>query len=268
MTPTTTPTAAEELRELLKEAIELLNDSAQLPFKDTAHHERVKRLGEEIGFGAMMHCATLGWREANAEQGYPVGGEFTVGHTRIVVEKFVGRAKAALQAPTLPVPVREIEEALEAAGFLSELPFHPVKSADELRLDVPNVVGQVNALLKLLNAWPALRQLPAGAWSGWRDISSAPRDGTWIELYRPKAFLGTHAPIVIGLWHEFMDEADSSGSWTWPSGIYDAINDPDGALSQIEDDLEYWYSEEFTHWRPITLPDAPNPEAKVSDNGN
>lgn len=116
---------------LLKEAIELLDDGAQLPFKDTAHHERVKRLGEEIGFGAMMHCATLGWREANAERGHPVGGEFTVGHTRIVVEKFVERAKAALETaadqspgiwntPAIRSVMKERKRQIEKEGWTPE----------------------------------------------------------------------------------------------------------------------------------------------------
>ncbi len=92
------PRGESELREALEQAIELLDDSARIPAKDHAHHERVKALGKEIGFGALMSVATLAWREWSEEQGYPVGSEFTSGHCRIVVEKAVARARKALAA--------------------------------------------------------------------------------------------------------------------------------------------------------------------------
>lgn len=84
------------LASVLEDALELLSDSAKLPPKDPAYHDVVKRLGSEIGFGAMMSCATLAWRERLAEQGYTEGGEHTVGHTRIVVERLIERIRAAL----------------------------------------------------------------------------------------------------------------------------------------------------------------------------
>ncbi len=41
--------------------------------------EAVRRLGELMGFGAMMHLAEEVWRARLVEQGYPPGGEFAVG---------------------------------------------------------------------------------------------------------------------------------------------------------------------------------------------
>lgn len=87
---------------LLAEAVELLADSAEIPIKDIAYHKIVKDLGSQIGFGALMNCATLAWRETQQEKGYPIGSEFTVGHTRVVVEKFIERARTALSAAPAP----------------------------------------------------------------------------------------------------------------------------------------------------------------------
>jgi hypothetical protein len=55
-------------------------------FPDPQHHERVKALGREIGFGAMMATAEAGWREVNEEKGNPKGSEFVAGPCRSTVD--------------------------------------------------------------------------------------------------------------------------------------------------------------------------------------
>lgn len=66
-------------------------------FPDPVHHDRVKALGREIGFGALMATASAGWREVMAEKGYPLGGEFVAGpcHGTVVsVLEIIRRARA------------------------------------------------------------------------------------------------------------------------------------------------------------------------------
>lgn len=58
---------------------------------------------------------------------------------------------------TLLEALERIDAALEQTSLLNGVPYHPVKTVDEIRLDVPNVVGQINAFILLLNAYPAIR---------------------------------------------------------------------------------------------------------------
>lgn len=44
-----------------------------------ADREKVRLLGEDIGYGRMMHFAEELWREMLARKKYPTGGEFSVG---------------------------------------------------------------------------------------------------------------------------------------------------------------------------------------------
>jgi hypothetical protein len=47
-----------------------------------AARRRVADLGEEIGFGHVMHLAQQAWRASLVSCGYPPGGELTVGPCR------------------------------------------------------------------------------------------------------------------------------------------------------------------------------------------
>lgn len=47
-------------------------------FRDQLEFEAVTRLGQQIGFGNMMHLAQKAWRDQLLKQGAE-GGEFTVG---------------------------------------------------------------------------------------------------------------------------------------------------------------------------------------------
>ena len=153
----------------------------------------------------------------------------------------VVRAKAALkaQAPTLPVPVKEIEEAmleLDAVREAAEaIPGHGAKQ--EVR------DAEAEALKAFETHWPALHQIHAGAWSGWRDISSAPRDGSTILIARYDETFGW----VRGT-SQWVD--DLGGNWL------------SRGVRGVADGLGLAHP---THWKPFdppTLPDAPTPPSE------
>ncbi len=43
------------------------------------HKQLVRQLGEAIGYGNLMSLASDGWREALERDGFPSGGEFSLG---------------------------------------------------------------------------------------------------------------------------------------------------------------------------------------------
>lgn len=47
--------------------------------------EQVRALGAVIGYGNMMHIASVSWGEKLAADGYPSGGEFVIGPCRALV---------------------------------------------------------------------------------------------------------------------------------------------------------------------------------------
>jgi hypothetical protein len=151
MPPTTTPTAADELRE--------------------------RQIWQCIARGIMDE--------------WPNGGKKrTIGQT---IDDMIDTAKVVLkeqgmslsQAPTLPVPVKEIEALLsKRPQFLfDELFIDDSDDSEHIAINVRDHVGQdfrlgciygfekearffAEFIVALVNAWPALRQLHAGAWSG------------------------------------------------------------------------------------------------------
>ena len=194
MTPTTTPTAADELR---AEAIE----AAIKALEPTHSHTHSKREMATKAVDAIL----------------------------------------ALKAPTLPVPVKEIEERFKWA-FEGEnkhaLPFRISDSAitygtifDANEMTVGTIFdSDVSQLvLALLNAWPALSQLHAGAWSGWQDIrEQTPEPSQHVLLFQPgKA-------VVVG----YLSEVIGTGWRTCPGD-------------------HRWKP---THW--MKLPDAPTPPSE------
>lgn len=86
----------EGLRAALWEAEETLRLVERPAFPDPVHHERVKRLGREIGFGALMSTASAGWQEVAAEKGYPVGGAFVAGPCLSTVQLTLAKIRATL----------------------------------------------------------------------------------------------------------------------------------------------------------------------------
>lgn len=89
----------EALRTALEEAEELLALVEMPSFPDPRHHDRVKSLGREIGFGALMSTASAGWREVSEAKGYPSGGEFVAGPCLGSVQRTLRIIRAALSKP-------------------------------------------------------------------------------------------------------------------------------------------------------------------------
>ena len=67
--------------ELWNEIMEVLDLMRPASFPDPQHHQRVKALGREIGFGALMSTASAGWAEIAAGNNVP-GSEFVIGPCR------------------------------------------------------------------------------------------------------------------------------------------------------------------------------------------
>lgn len=89
--------------------------------------------------------------------------------------------------------------------------------------------------------------------SDWQDIDTAPRDGTWIELWRgPVTGPGAWSPLIVARWWEF---DGVYATWAWPDeSAVDPWHDPDGAIEYLERGDCYDSTEHFTHWRPLSTP--------------
>jgi hypothetical protein len=84
----------------LEDLIDVLGP-CELPSRpDPDYHERVKALGRETGFGALMSTAECAWREVLEERGYPVGGEHASGPCKAVLQSSMKHARAALEGRT------------------------------------------------------------------------------------------------------------------------------------------------------------------------
>jgi hypothetical protein len=81
---------------VLAELVDTLTPSEQDPIKDPAFGDKVRALGLEIGFGALMSSASYEWRAWLAENGYPLGSEFVSGPCRSVLQSDMKRARSAL----------------------------------------------------------------------------------------------------------------------------------------------------------------------------
>jgi hypothetical protein len=95
-----------------------------------------------------------------------------------------------------------------------------------------------NKALPIGEAWELLDRAASAlsrAGNGWQPIETAPKDGTWIFVYRPSPYL--QDAINVAMWAEWRP-----GFWYWQDS--DEQNRP-------EDDNP-------THWMP--LPAAPHPE--------
>ena len=89
---------------------------------------------------------------------------------------------------------------------------------------------------------------PEGA--GWRPIETAPKDGTWIELWRTPTDFGRMSPFVIARW----DGTESM--FVWPE-----FCDPFTKYGRDKADADIaegdcYGSDDFTHWRALSSPPA------------
>lgn len=87
---------------------------------------------------------------------------------------------------------------------------------------------------------------------GWKDIATAPRDGTWFQAYRPASKVGKRQRVVTMCW------LASEKDFAWPVDIFDEYSPPDLDKKDargLHVDI-YTGSSTFTHWRPLPAPPA------------
>lgn len=86
----------------------------------------------------------------------------------------------------------------------------------------------------------------------WRTIDSAPKDGTWVDLYRDPPKIGTWQTRVSARWHTF-NCGDSN--WVWPDRDYEVMTEAgrENALDMIADG-DFYEANNFTHWMPLPTP--------------
>jgi hypothetical protein len=90
------PMQIDRLRKELENCIEVLSLVERPRFVDPDYGEEVRRLGDRIGYGALMSSASASWREKLAVQGYPLGAEFVAGPCYATVIDTLKKARAAL----------------------------------------------------------------------------------------------------------------------------------------------------------------------------
>lgn len=74
-----------DLKALLYECMGTLGESVAYP--DPRYQPEVEEMGERIGYGALMHAANWGWQQSLKKSGWPIGGEFTLGHCAGTVKR-------------------------------------------------------------------------------------------------------------------------------------------------------------------------------------
>ncbi len=103
---------------------------------------------------------------------------------------------------------------------------------------------------------------PSREADSWQPISTAPKDGTWMMLWRTPEEKGSpmqSEPLIFGRWYEEYE------SFVWPEDPSDLFT-PWGLAAankavESDDGFGLYESNHFTHWQP--LPAAPKQEGST-----
>jgi hypothetical protein len=90
----------EALEAALRECVDLLALVEHPKRVDPDYGSEVNRLGQRIGFGALMSSASASWRATLTAGGGPVGAEFVAGPCQSSVTEVLQIARAALDKDT------------------------------------------------------------------------------------------------------------------------------------------------------------------------
>ncbi len=85
----------------------------------------------------------------------------------------------------------------------------------------------------------------------WQPIETAPKDGTVIDLYRPKPQSPWRHQCRVSGWWDVENQ-----TWVWPSDMDQC------AYSDFycgEEDKDVFESNDFTHWMPVPSPPEAQP---------
>jgi len=81
----------------------------------------------------------------------------------------------------------------------------------------------------------------------WQPIETAPKDGTWIDAWRPRMRGVWRASRVTVRW-----DSDQQ-KWAWPDDDYDAMAYPHEANGSVASG-DCYGDDSFTYWMPLPAP--------------
>lgn len=88
---------------------------------------------------------------------------------------------------------------------------------------------------------------------GWQPIETAPRDGSWVWLYRPPSSLGTWDRIVLARWVGAF-AGYTVNAWCWADSAFDHTRPEEEFLARVAEESVFEDQTNFTHWMPLPAP--------------
>ncbi len=177
-----------KLREALHDCVELLAIVEQPFFEDSQHGARVRQLGEEIGFGALLASASASWREKDPASAH------TIGHCAHVIAQCLAKARTTLEVTAVLV------QPPPAAEPWPEGKPEPGETFGLVQPDMRSLWRQVTVLHQALHWYAAPHRLEDYLADNGERAAEALRKAT--EIARPPpAGAGEHQAVLdaIGL---------------------------------------------------------------------